>query len=193
MPLNSSAISASSGSSETGSRTLKSPSLSSRIAASSRRRSLPRTPLLEDPAITSRSAPPLPLPFPFRFPFRPPPLPVGRPFFRREPAAVGERVELSSDSTSSTSILSPISTTSLLMWLLEPAGAGLKNPKSTRAGPGTGLLYCSKVGPFWELLRRLCLCRRRRHFHGVAGADFTFRQHSRIHSAPPRVEFLRDQ
>src|SRR5258705_3134036 len=142
MPLNSAAISASRGSSRTGRRTLKSPSFRSRIPASRRRRSAA---LGEPPfpaTAASRLASSLPL-LPFRFPFLP--LPLFRPFFRREPAAVGERVEASSDSSSSTSKLSPISTTLLLEWLLEPARAGLRSrldPGKARGG-GSRVLFKS--------------------------------------------------
>ena len=190
MPLNSSAISASNGSSETGSRTLKSPSFRSRMAESNRRRSASRTlpPLLRP--VRSRSPPPS-LPFPFRFPFLP--LPAFRPFFRREPVAVGERVELSSDSISSTSILSPISTT-LLLDVTAPARGGGASDSRLDPGKASGRGMYSTVQK-WD--------------RSGNGSDPVFipvarsvprhrrsgclpRREPRVNPAPPRVELLRD-
>ena len=134
IPLNASAISESSGSSDMASRTSNSPSLRSRMALSRRRRSTSLTLPSGASAPTSCSLPRLlPAPLPFPLPFRP--LPPLLPFFRREPA-LEERSELSSVPVSS-SIVSPISTTLLLdvSSLRPPPLAGSLNPRFAGSGP----------------------------------------------------------
>src|SRR2546423_2791204 len=153
--LNASAISASSDSSASGRRTSKSPSRRSRIAFSSRRRSMSLMFSFAPPMPISRSDPlrtvaaALPLPFWFRFPVRPrPPLPA-LPFFRRDDPVPEERGVADSSPVSSSSMVSPISTTLLLNLSSYPHWPSASNsPGEIRLG---GLFLLFKSGAVAEV------------------------------------------